>query len=269
MAMFRVMKDKDSPYVMLNKTFLYDENLSLKAKGLLAYLLSLPDDWQIYENEVVKHHSDGKDSLKSAIKDLVKNGYIERQRERDKFGRLGAYEYRVYEVSVQNGKSYVGKTNVGKTYVGKSASTNNDLTNNNLTNNYVVVVEAYTNAKGKSPTKAEKDKLIELSNNYSEELILKAIDMTVEQAEHFNLKYIRSILESFKAKGLNTLQEVETWLTNENRAVKKSIEDKRERLKNKPKRNGEIDFNNGSNLFNGYKNKRTIEDIKRDMGIET
>ena len=48
MAIIRVIKDKSNPYVMLNKTCLRDEKLSWKAKGLHSYLLSLPDDWQIY-----------------------------------------------------------------------------------------------------------------------------------------------------------------------------------------------------------------------------
>lgn len=121
----------------------------------------------------------------------------------------------------------------------KGSSNNTNFNNTNLNKTNLVVVEAFSKAKNKTITKAEKDKLIELSNNYSEELILKAIDMTVEQAEHFNIKYIRTILESFKAKGLNTLQEVEAWLENDKRAVKKGIENKRNKIKDtsEPKSN--------------------------------
>jgi hypothetical protein len=126
--MFRVVKDKENPYVLLNKTFLNDTDISLKSKGLLAYLMSMPDDWQIYESELVKHHKDGKDSLSSAIKELIKNGYISRTRTRDEKGRLKAYEYRVYEVPV-----HIGKSKVGKPKAGESATTNSNLTNNDLT----------------------------------------------------------------------------------------------------------------------------------------
>ena len=113
-SMFRVEKDRSNPYVVLNKEFLNDVNLSLKAKGLLSYLLTLPDDWQIYENELVQHHKDGRDSMTSAIKELMNNWYISRTRIRDNFGHLKCYEYRVYESPTQNGLSYVGKPNVGK-----------------------------------------------------------------------------------------------------------------------------------------------------------
>lgn len=113
-SMFRVSKDKDNPYVILNKEFLNDINLSLKAKGLLAYLLSLPDDWKIYENELVQHHKDGRESMKSAIKELMENCYINREQLRDSSGRLNGYEYRVYETSYHNVKPVNGKSDNGK-----------------------------------------------------------------------------------------------------------------------------------------------------------
>ena len=127
MSTFRVMKNPDNPYVMINKVFLNDEHLSWKAKGLLTYLLSLPDDWQIYETELTKHSKDGKDSTKTTIKELIDNGYIERlDRVRDSKGRLSSYNYNVYETNNNhNGLSYVGMSNVGKA----------DTSNNNLTYN--------------------------------------------------------------------------------------------------------------------------------------
>lgn len=118
-SIFRVQKNKDNPYVMLNKEFLNNQDLSLKAKGLLAYLLSLPDDWQIYESEIVKHHSDGKDSLRSAIKELIDSGYILRERIRNEKGQLQGSNYLVYEVPTYSGKSNIGKP----------ATTNNNITN--------------------------------------------------------------------------------------------------------------------------------------------
>lgn len=123
---FRIKKDKDNPYLMMNKEPLNNANLSWKAKGLLTYLLSLPDDWKIYEEEISKHAKDGKDSLKSAIKELITNGYIERERIRNSSGQLKGYAYCVYEVPNHNGKSIDGNSNDGE-----SATTNNNYTNTN------------------------------------------------------------------------------------------------------------------------------------------
>lgn len=128
MSIYRVVKDKDNPYVMINKGAIRDRQLSWKAKGLLAYLLSMPDDWQIYETELIKHTTDGRDATRSAIKELIAAGYIERSkaRIRDEKGLLKGYEYRIYETSV-----HVGKSNVGETYIGKSNTTNTYGTNTN------------------------------------------------------------------------------------------------------------------------------------------
>lgn len=129
MAVFRVYKESGN-FVTVHKSFIHDENLSWKAKGILLYLLSRPDDWQIYETELVRHSTDGLSGLKTGIKELEKVGYIQRTRKRDDKGRLKEYEYVVYEKP-----NHIRFSNVGKTYVGKSHTTNNNSTNNKNTNN--------------------------------------------------------------------------------------------------------------------------------------
>lgn len=110
---------------MIDKNGLNDENLSWKAKGLLAYLLSKPDDWQIYVKDLIKRSTDGRDSVVSGLKELEDNGYLSRQQIRGGNGKFGQMEYIVYEQPLTvNGISVSGKT-----VNGKPASTNNDLTN--------------------------------------------------------------------------------------------------------------------------------------------
>lgn len=129
MAVFRVYKESGN-FVTVHKSFIHDDNLSWKAKGILLYLLSRPDDWRIYETELNKHSSDGRDSLRTGIKELEEAGYIHRTRRRNEKGQLREYEYQVFEQPNQIGKTYVGKTNIGK-----SNTTNNNSTNNNNNNN--------------------------------------------------------------------------------------------------------------------------------------
>lgn len=128
MGIYRVVKDKENPYVMVNKSFVNDKSLSWKAKGILLYLLSKPDDWKIYESDIIKNSSDGRDSVRSGIKELIEAGYIERTLRQDVKGRLMGYEYCVYEVSTVD-----GKTDNGLSDNGKPDTTNNELTNNELT----------------------------------------------------------------------------------------------------------------------------------------
>ncbi|MEV2909470.1 helix-turn-helix domain-containing protein [Paenibacillus larvae] len=68
----------ENPYVMIDKYGFNDERLSWKAKGLLGYLLSKPDDWQIYECDLIKQSADGRDSVRTALRELEKFGYLTR-----------------------------------------------------------------------------------------------------------------------------------------------------------------------------------------------
>lgn len=57
---------------------MFDSNLSAKAKGILLYFLSRPDNWQIYTSEVVKHMNDGQKSINSGVQELMDNKYVHR-----------------------------------------------------------------------------------------------------------------------------------------------------------------------------------------------
>jgi hypothetical protein len=93
----RTSKDKDHPYVMLNKTFLEDQNLSLKAKGLLAYCMCKPDGWQFHITQMAEVLKEGRDAIYSAFKELIKFGYCVRKQERVK-GQYDNGEYVLYEI---------------------------------------------------------------------------------------------------------------------------------------------------------------------------
>jgi len=99
-TMIRVVK-KENPFVTIDKTCLKDERLSWKAKGLLCYLLSLPDDWEIYVNELKSHASDGRDSTAAALKELIKYGYAIRDYNRDEEGKIRGYIYQIFEIPIE------------------------------------------------------------------------------------------------------------------------------------------------------------------------
>lgn len=94
---FRVPKTEK--YTVISNYFLEDSNLSGTAKGVLAYILSCDrkkNDWILYKQELIKHFSDGKDSINSAFKNLEDNGYLITRRE--KKGRKTLLFFSVYEV---------------------------------------------------------------------------------------------------------------------------------------------------------------------------
>ena len=98
MSVIRTHKNKS--FTIIDNRGMKDEKLSLKAKGLLAYLLTLPDDWKIYVSELQKHSRDGRDSIRAAINELIENGYLKREETRDERGVFSGVEYHVYESGI-------------------------------------------------------------------------------------------------------------------------------------------------------------------------
>lgn len=96
-----VRTKKDRNYTVIDNTFLRDDRLSAQAKGVFAYILYLPEDWCIYQSELVNHFSNGKDALRSAIKELEEFGYISKEHKKDdKTGRFTHWQYTVNEIPV-------------------------------------------------------------------------------------------------------------------------------------------------------------------------
>ncbi|PPA80987.1 hypothetical protein C4A75_23970 [Brevibacillus laterosporus] len=142
----RVIK-RESPFVQIDKIPINDERLSWKAKGLLVYLISKPDDWTIIISDLVNKAKDGRDSVYAGLKELEQTGYLSRVRERDSNGKFLPMEYRIYETpqiteieplpenpdTVNSSTS--GFSGYGFSGSGKSNTTNNDFNKNHLPNN--------------------------------------------------------------------------------------------------------------------------------------
>lgn len=135
-TVFRVEKNKN--YTTISNHHLQDRNLSLKAKGLLTLILSLPPDWDMTLKGLVSLSGDGVDSVRSGIQELEKAGYLRRSRSRNNLGQLLCTEYTIYEHAVTENvaseteiddnlniiyseECHVGKSNVDKnSHIGKS-----------------------------------------------------------------------------------------------------------------------------------------------------
>lgn len=96
MQTFRIEKSRD--YTVMANIHLRDRRLSLKAKGLLSLCLSLPDQWECSIEGFASMMKDGKDSVRTAVRELEASGYITRSsQERTEDGRYGLTEYVVRE----------------------------------------------------------------------------------------------------------------------------------------------------------------------------
>ena len=95
MAVFRIERTRD--YTVMSNHHLRDKALSLKSKGLLSMMLSLPEDWNYTTRGLAKICKEGVDAIGGALRELESAGYIVRHQLRDRQGRISDTEYVIYE----------------------------------------------------------------------------------------------------------------------------------------------------------------------------
>ena len=96
MSVFRI--NKTANYTVMSNHHFKEKKMSLKAKGLLSLMLSLPDDWDYSISGLATLSKDGKDSIMSALAELEKFGYLTRKRLTDERGRFAGVEYNIFEI---------------------------------------------------------------------------------------------------------------------------------------------------------------------------
>ncbi len=100
MSVFRIERTKD--YTVMSNHHLKDKRLSLKAKGLLSQMLSLPEDWDYTLSGLAYINREKIDAIRQAVRELEAAGYIVRSRKRDEKGRLQGSDYIIYEKPVSD-----------------------------------------------------------------------------------------------------------------------------------------------------------------------
>ena len=116
MSVFRV--NKNSNYTVISNYHLRDMNLSLKAKGLLSFMLSLPDNWNYSEMGLVSCLKENRSAIRSALKELEECGYLVRYQVRKEGGKFSEIVYDVHEKPLSENRTSENRTQI-----------NTDLTN--------------------------------------------------------------------------------------------------------------------------------------------
>ena len=135
------VRKRPNNFVMLDKTFLEDDRLSFKAKGILAYLLSKPDNWKVIVGNLVKYSKDGKSAVYAGLKELKECGYYVKTPIRSEDGRrISRWESTVYEMpdSLLSDFQEIENQEIENQYL-KNRERNNNYYNNklNINNNHV------------------------------------------------------------------------------------------------------------------------------------
>src|SRR5579872_4847229 len=103
-TIIRKAHNRENPYAQISKSLLRDKRLSNKSKGLMCYLLSLPDHWRCSIGELTKHSTDGISSIKASLQELESYGYIEKTQERLENGVFGPVGLIVHEEPIKKHK---------------------------------------------------------------------------------------------------------------------------------------------------------------------
>jgi len=116
----RVVHNKN--YTVVNNHICKDNTISYKAKGIWLYAFSRPDDWQFYECDIVNNSNEGKDSIKSGLKELEEAGYLVKERRTNQKHQFIGWSYTFYEVPNEIKKMF---PKAEKPYVGKTLDREN------------------------------------------------------------------------------------------------------------------------------------------------
>lgn len=130
MPIIRVNKTKD--YTVMANYHFRDKNLSLKAKGLLSMMLSLPNGWGYSVEGLAKLSSDGRASVMAALKELEKFHYLKRSQARDNSGKLGEAIYDIFEQPWSEKPTTVKPTTEKPTAENRTLLNTNKLNTNKL-----------------------------------------------------------------------------------------------------------------------------------------
>jgi len=198
MAVFRIEKNRN--YTVMSNVHLKDRGISLKAKGLLSVILSLPEDWNYTTRGLAAICKEGVDSIGAALRELESAGYLIRHRLRDKGGRISDTEYIVYESphkTPEAASPYTASPCTGYEQSQKSAEKfialidkyeNFDTLTNTMLNEFVEKILVHERArKGSQDTTQE----IEIYFNFLGRYIppsLQPVPLTPEEQEELRKK---------------------------------------------------------------------------------
>ncbi|MFF5994818.1 DnaD domain protein [Lysinibacillus sp. KU-BSD001] len=221
MTTFRINKTEN--FVVLDKGFLNNPQISWQAKGLLAYMLSLPNDWTFNIADLTTRSKNGRDATKAIVKELQEAGYIQKEQSRSERGKFGQTVFLVFETpnkqpSTENPLT-VNPTTEQPLTENSSLISNNKL-NNNLLNNYdddkatpqqpkKLNAFAFYEQNGFGALSAYVlEKMNAWLDDLSEELVIHAMKLAIEN-NAIRWNYVETILKDWSNKRLKTISDVQ------------------------------------------------------------
>ena len=232
MSVFRIEKNKN--YTVMANYHLRDERLSLKARGLLSMILSLPEDWDYSLAGLVSISKDGLTAVRGALHELEDNGYIHRERQRDPNGRLAGAIYTVYEcpqpmlqtpmceTRTQDTHTYENDTELSKDITNIKKEPKTEETKDSFFLSPRAREEAVDNLIsyivdkiGRPLSTIERRTCTKwVERGTDSDLIRFAVNDNLFRGNYFNLKYVQETLDSWKENGIDNIRDAKNQSLN-------------------------------------------------------
>jgi len=193
MDVVRVIKSKD--YTTICNRIFKDRRLSLKAKGLLAMLLSFSDSWKLSISGLEVILKEGKASIKSTINELIKNGYVEREQQKNAKGYYMGFKYTVFE------SPKIMNPQTDNRFTDNTPQVSNNIINNQL---------------NKDNSKNQFFNEVMGFDNYSKEMLSDFFEYWSEPTK-------KGILKKDTMKTWSTSRRLKTWAKNESKWALSSV----------------------------------------------
>lgn len=222
---------RDTNFTIMRNEGLQDVRLSFKARGLMAYMLSLPDDWKFYVKELVKHSDrDGRDAVLSGLKELEKVGYLQRTTHRNK-GKFDSVDYLLVDVPVstpQTENPDTGKPDTDNPTPDKPDTENPQLQSTNGTKDLPVpstddtndddegnaqpvdpIKKSWVQVWENDPNQVVGTQLREWSQTIGPDLVCYAITVAGEHSVKVSgaLKYLSKVISGWQDRQVTTLEQ--------------------------------------------------------------
>lgn len=195
MAVFRKVKKSD--FTVIDNNIFKNEKLTLKAKGMICTMLSLPDDWQFNEEGLAQLSNDSRSGIRNTLNELMEYGYLTRKQLKNDTGKFANMEYTIYEEPLYQ-KPTAEKPTSEKEH--NKILINKELNNKNITTTPIYEI-LEQNGFTLSPIHYE------IINEWGDdELTRYAIKQAVLNNK-YNIKYIDKILYSYKKDNITTVQQ--------------------------------------------------------------
>ena len=204
--MAKIKKQYEKHYTVTDNQLIEDDRLSWKARGIFTYLWAQSDDWDFYEVEVTKHAPDGRDSLRTGLKELEKFGYLKRTIKRDK-GRFNKYDWILSDTPMLDfpNSEKPNSENPTLTSTKETSTNNNNGGGEELENSLQVVINNFQKNIGLLNGKNINDLQV-WNQDFPIDVINYAVDIAADNNAQ-TYSYVNSILKRWFQQNIKTLDQ--------------------------------------------------------------